>query len=367
MDAAFVHENPKDVLAAWYVYAGNRAALWPARIRKSNADVEDDFEVETLTRGLLAQHWRSERSKGVAADASLDLMEAVEREGLMNEYVLVSFARPGWTIPSLALAKLDLPRYRAYADAHLRDHRPVRPVRFFPADGPASPAIPGATLPPLESLDPQRTPCAANRAVIADALARWAAEEAELHGAPLAAANRAGFVRALEKVRTAAPFASRGATWVAPNVTDLHQIAGFCAVDEGRWADAVKVLAKAAALDPFHSVARGELALVYTHLRRLDDAERVAADALLVASNDCERARCLRQQGYVLIERGRLLEALQTYHRSLELGPSNKTAEHEIQVILSELRRVGGASAKAAADYRPPPASADINVTGCPR
>jgi Flp pilus assembly protein TadD len=240
-------------------------------------------------------------------------------------------------------------------------------VRFHPPDGLAAPAIPGATLPALSGLDPRATSCASNRARFADALGRWAAEESSLPGVPLAAADRTRFIRAIEKVRTAAPFSQRGATWVGPNVADLYQLAGFCAVDESRWADAERELTKAAALDPLQSSPRSELAFVYTRLHRLDEADRLASEALELATNDCERARSLRLRGYLAIERGQLLEALQAYHHSLELAPGNPTAEHEISVILTELRRVGGASAKAAAAYRPPPASPDVKVTACPR
>jgi len=367
MEASFIRANPKDVLVAWYVYGRDRVALWNARTDKAPPRAEDEFEIEVLTRRALVQEWAQLRAGGVAPDAYLDLMAEIEGEDLMNEYVLAWFARPGWTIPHTVLAKIHLDRYRAYAGAHLDGHRAVRPVRFHPPDGLAAPAIPGATLPALSSLDPRGTSCASNRGRFADALAQWAAEESSLPGAPLAAADRTGFVRAIEKVRTAAPFAQRGATWVAPNVADLHQLAGFCAVDEGRWVDAERALTKAAALDPFQSSPRSELAFVYAKLNRLDEADRLASEALELATNHCERARSLRQRGYLAIERGQLLEALQAYHQSLELAPGNATAEHEIDVILTELRRVGGASAKAAADYRPPPASPNVKVTACPR
>jgi len=367
MDAAFVKASPKDVLVAWYVYGGDRVALWHSRTDEASHRTEDEFDMEALTRSLLARNWSDMRAKGVAPDAYLDSMAEIEREGLMNEYVLVWFARPGWTIPPGVLGKVGLDRYRAYAGAHLVGHRAVRPVRFHPPAGRAVPEIPGATLPALSTLDPRATPCSASRARFAEALARWEVEESRLPGAPLAAADGAGFVRAIERVRAAAPFAQRGATWVGPNVADLHHMAGFCAVDEGRWADAERLLSKAAALDPLQSSSRSELAFVYTRLRRLDEADRLASEALELATSDCERARSLRQRGYVAIERGKLLEALQDYHRSLELAPGNATAEQEIKVILAELRRIGGASAKAAADYKPPPASPGLKVTACPR
>ena len=91
------------------------------------------------------------------------------------------------------------------------------------------------------------------------------------------------------------------------------------------------------------------------------------AEALPLATNDCERARLTRRQGYLQIERGRFLEALQTYNRSLELDPGHPIALKEIEVIISELRRQGGAAASQASGYVPPPRIPGLKTTTCPR
>ncbi|HEY8927001.1 MAG TPA: tetratricopeptide repeat protein [Polyangia bacterium] len=363
-DASFVRASPLEVLTRWLVYGGDRVALWSAQNRKRAGD---DFSMEAITRELLAKGWAEDRAKGAAPNADLDLMVEVEQAGLMDEYVLASFARPGWTVPAGSLAKLDVPRFRSYADRRLLGHRPIRPVRFYPKDAPAYPAPPGGTLPSVTTLAPPRTSCAAGRAGLTAALAQWFTEESQLEGAPLAAADRAGFLRALEKVREVAPFAEQGATWVLPSVADLHAVAGFCAVEERRWGDAERLLAKAVSLAPLTPGPYGELALVYDKQGRLDDAERTVTRALGLDPNSCEQARLLRQQGYILIDRGKLLEALHAYGRSLELAPGNPIATKEIDIVLGEMRRRGGTDAKTAEAYRPPPQSPDVRVTSCPR
>jgi len=366
VDIKAVRAEPKDVLAHWIGYAGDRAALWPALQTKNRA--ADDFFVEVVARQVLADGWAKDRAKGVAPNRHLDLTVRVEGAGLMPNYVLEAFARPGWFLAPGLLAKLNFPRFRAFAAKQLQGHRPTRPTFYFPENAPVYPRIPGAGLLPAgAAIDPGKVPCRDSAAPIAAALARWASERETFDGVPLAASDRTGFLRAVEKVHAVAPYSDQGVTWVARDVSDLFVVAGFCAVEEDRWTDAERLLREVIALDPLDGGTRGELALVYAHLRRLDDAERVMVDALPLATNNCERARLMRRQGFLQIERGNFMQALQTYGQSLELDPGNAVALKEIEVVLTEMRRQGGEAAVKATGYVPPPASPSLKVTSCSR
>jgi hypothetical protein len=154
---------------------------------------------------------------------------------------------------------MDLPAFDAWAEQHLVGHKPMRGAMFLPGDARLRPEPPGATLPAPATFAPERVPCASSRAALDAALSQWSEAERRLDGAPLAAADRAAFLRALAHARTLPPFSERGATWVSARVTDLYYIAGFCAADQQRWADAERLLLHAAALAPLETAARNEL------------------------------------------------------------------------------------------------------------
>lgn len=354
VDSTLIHGESKDVIAAWLVYGGQKVALWEARTPRRADQAADDFSFEVLARTVLASSWKQSREQGVPPNAELDLMVDLQREGLLEPYLLTYFAVPGWTIPPDALARLDFARFRAWAGGRLDGHAPRRHVALQPRDGHAFPIPAGAALPSPDDLDPRRASCAQSRGTLDLAMKRWAEEEARLAAAPVAAHDRRELVLTLEQVRHLRPFSERGVVWAAPKVKALHFLAGFCAVDDRRWDDAEKALTKTMALAPADGGPRAELAHVYMGLHRLDEADALLADALRLAAGDCERARVMRGQGYVLVERGRLLEAFQTYARSQELDPKSEVAKKEMAFILSELRRRGGADAAKVEGYTPP-------------
>jgi tetratricopeptide (TPR) repeat protein len=359
-----VKRESSTVIAQWILYAADKRALWGARVHPKPSDAGTDFTPELIARQLLATTWKKERAEGAPANAELDLMVELEREKLLAPYIVRYVARPGWRFSADNLKEMDFARFRRFAAERLAGHQHTTHVVFRPRDGLVFPEAPGKDLPEATDLDPRRLACTEGRARVDEALRRWSEEEARLPEAPVAARDADELVRSLERVKDVPPFSERGAIWVAPRVFTVHYVAGFCAVAGKRWADAEKALLKAAALVPADPVSRSELAHTYGLTGRHDQGDTLLNEALPLATNKCERARILRGQGFILVERRKLVEAYQVYAKSLELDPGSDVARREMEFIASELRRSGGASPTGTETF--PPAGIRTSVTSCP-
>ena len=346
IDEALVHVEPEPVLVAWLVYAANVGTLWNARTVPRNPDrTPDDLITELIAWRMLGEAWEKERAKGVAPNATLDAIVRVVHENLLEPYLLSSFSRPGLTVPAHVLVALDVPAFRSWAGQHLVGHTPIRGAMFYPKGVPRVPQPPGDSLPTPASVDPHHVPCVRSRRPIETALSQWDEESKHLDGAPLVATNREAFLKTLMRVHTMQPFATQGVTWVSTRVAELHFVGGFCAADEQRWADAERLLLRAASLAPLDAAAPGELAGIYARTGRLDEASVLLTATMPLATSDCERARLLRAQGYVSVERGKLLDAYYTYTRSLELDPGSPVGRREREYVKTALRSRGGPDA----------------------
>jgi hypothetical protein len=359
-----VKRESETVIAQWILYAADKRALWGARAQPKPNDAGTEFTPELIARELMARSWKEERAKGTPANAELDLMVELERERLLAPYIVRYVARPGWRFSADDLKKMDLARFRRFAAERLAGHQHTTHVVFRPRDGLAFPEAPGKELPESAGVDPRRLACTEGRGRVDEALRRWSEEEARLPEAPIAARDADELVRSLERVKDVPPFSERGAIWVEPRVFTVHYVAGFCAVAGKRWADAEKALLKAAALVPTDPVSRSELAHAYGLTGRHDQGDTLLNEALPLATNNCERARILRGQGFILVERRKLVEAYQVYAKSLELDPGSDVARKEMAFIVSELRRSGGASPSGTETFLP--AEIRTSVTSCP-
>jgi tetratricopeptide (TPR) repeat protein len=352
---------PEEQGAAWLAYALVHAAGSTEQPRR------DGYATEKEARATLAQTWSELRGKGAPADRYLDQLVAVQRAGWMREYVIATFAEPGWIIPADDVAALKLADFQRWAHAHIPDHRAVT-LAGVEVAGAAAPPAPGATLPASEAINPAHVPCARTRATVAEALRRWTAEEAALAGksqaVPLSTASGELLLAALDRAHTDGRFKGRGAALVSPRAVNVVFIAGFCAVEDGQPAAAEPLLRRAAALDPANANIRAELAHVLTAMKRLDDAEHEVDIGLGLATDHCHLGILWRKRGYLLFDRGKLVDAYAAYARSLEFDPGSDIPRKEMSLIVSELRRAGGYDAEALRHFEPHPMG-DVRVTKC--
>jgi Tetratricopeptide repeat len=367
VDAQLVHAESVPVIAAWMLYAANLETLWNSRTTPRNPDKTPDHLLsELIAWSMLAESWEKDRAKGEAPNATLDAVVAVVHDNFLEPYLLSAFSRPGLTVPPKVLASLDIPAFRAWSAQHLVGHTPIRGALFYPKGVPLVPQPAGDSLPSPAAFDPSHVPCADSRRPIEAALSQWDDEAKHLDGAPVVATSRAAFLQTLMRVRTMQPFAARGATWVSTRVAELHYIGGFCAADQQRWADAERLLLRAASLWPLDTAAPGELAGIYARAGRLDEASVLLTQIVPLANNDCERARLLRTQGFISVERGKLLDAYYTYTRSLELDPESPVGKRELEYVKTSLRSRGGPDA-GKIEGNPPANRLRISVSSCPR
>lgn len=349
----------QETAEAWIVYGVSRLAAVRARPASAHNQSRSDFAIELQARRDMLAYWRKLQSERDARDPYLDTLLAIEDAGLLEEYVLIGFGRPGWTLPPDALPALDLDAFLAYARENLVDHVTQTSCRVEDATRPEVPSIPGAALPHLEGgPDPIRCD---RLDELRGAWERWGAEERTLDGVALAADQPQELLAALQRVRSAPAIQERGVTWVSPKAADLSFVVGFCEIDRGNPAAALAPLREAVALSPLAPMWQLELATALMNTGRLDPAEREIAQVIASTEDPCILGMAWRRRGYLLIERGQLREAYEAYSTSLAYNPGNAIALHEIDLIEHELERMGGAVPRR---YMSPPRGA-VSVTRC--
>lgn len=370
-EQAAVNVDPQAVaqgaegLATWLAYGTVKAKLFEDRSGRSHNRSADDFALELAGRTAMADVWSRQRATAAKPNPYLDLLVDLQQAGLLDEYVVAFFARPGWTVPGEALAAFDLGAFTSWRSKRLDGHQPITLVAVVPASGRQWPEIPGAGLPSTNDLVPKKVPCASSVPRITQALAGWVKEEAVLDGAPLAAATREEFARLVDWARTQPQYQRRGVTWVSPAPADLHFLVGFCAVERQDLAEASRALGESVRLNPLAPGTRLELSHVLVLQKKLDEADRQIDGVLATTQERCELARAWRRRGYILVERGRLEEAYAAYQKSLDHDPSNRMALDEMVFIARELQRLGGSGARAFKPYQPSQTAPRQVVTEC--
>jgi len=347
-----------DLLGVWSVYGLALAS-------GAEKTGRDDYATEVTARSLLADSWKDLRAGKQLKDPYLDLLVEVRDAGFIDEYVLATLARPGWTLSGEELARLKLAPWTAWAATHLpADHRALTPVTVR-LRGVRASAIAGADLPAGE-LDPSKAPCATLQPAMDRAVAAWERQAAALRGAPLSIQLPSQTVPVLERLAGDPRVRRDGVVFVAPTAFEVMFAAGFCAVDRGDWRAAETMLRRAVELWPADANARGELVQSLIMQKRSDEADAQLDVALAFADSDCRRAILWRKRGYILFDRGKLVDAYRAYARSLELDPQSDLARSEMNLIVTTLRRAGSYDEKALAPLVAP-ATGKLPVTNCPR
>ena len=320
----------------------------------------DDYGIELAARTLLANFWNDRPAEERARDAYLQALVAVEQAGYLDEYVVVNLARPGWTIPAEALARLDLAGFAAWQREHLAEHRVETWAAIERAD--ALPArVPGEDLPSVAELNVGGEPCA-ELPKAAAAFAAWREEEARLPGAALVARDRAIFLAALALAREDAAYRGRDITWVSERAAEVSFLTGFCEIERQNVEASVEALRTAVRLEPLAAMSHLELASALIVARDLDASMREIQTAIALSDDRCRLGSAWRRKGYVEIELGRLDDAERSYRKSLEYDPQSKLARSELLIIAKQRAASGGEDDGST----PPPAAGEMTRSVCP-
>ncbi len=150
---------------------------------------------------------------------------------------------------------------------------------------------------------------------------------------------------ALEALAQLAGFAANGsaqeADLVGPGWCGAQFLAGFALINLGRSAEAQPWLQRAAEMEPTNALYLSELAEWYKTARQWDEAgplfERAEAAAQYAPAPiaNAVRARAIRGQGFVAIERGDLDKAEAEFRRSQTIDPDSPAAQSELAYIAS--------------------------------
>src|SRR5205814_581699 len=141
-------------------------------------------------------------------------------------------------------------RFQAFAERFLGQYETRLPVVVKPPNGKVWPDVPGDDFPDPAGLP--LGPLSCGRAIDERkaAWSRFAALEQRLGGVPVSAGSTIEFARHLMAAQQDKVYRSRGVTWVSPRVGHLAGLEGFCAVERKDWPEAMRTLARAAAIMP---------------------------------------------------------------------------------------------------------------------
>jgi tetratricopeptide (TPR) repeat protein len=348
-----------DLIALWSIYG---VALADAAERIGRAD----YAGEVSARALLADRWKELRAERQMHDPYLDRLAEVRDAGFIGEYVLAFLARPGWTVSGDELARLNAAAFRTWAASHLpRDHRAVTAATVR-LRGLTTAPPPGSHLPSTSDLNPAETPCGNLQPAIDRAVADWDREARALPSVPLAIELAEQTLPSLERLSRDPRARRDGVVFVSPAAVEILFDAGFCAVDRGDWPTAEKLLRRAVELSPANANVRGELVQTLIMEKRPDEADGQLELALAFSDSPCQTAMLWRKRGYILFDRGKLVDAYRAYARSLEFDPQSQLARSEMNLIVATLQHAGTYDEKILAPLVAP-ANGKMHVTNCPR
>ena len=349
--------QPPVVMGVWAAYAVVVAA-------QATTLGHLDFAIEVAAREHLAESWKKARAEQRATDRDLDLLADVQDAGLMREYVLSYLARPGWTVSADDLARLDFDRWESWQRAHLPpDHRAA--TGAIVTGLPPAP-VAGAELPGPE-IDPLHSSCQAVRPALERALAAWERQERALPALPLSVPSQDQLVLAFKQAAPSPRAQRNGIVLVSPRVLNVAFVAGFCAVDRAAWPAAEALLRHAVALSPATSNVRGELVQALIMEKRLDEADAELDAALALPDTACRKAALWRKRGYILFDRGKLVDSYRAYAHSLDFDAASPLARSEMTLIVKTLRAAGSYDEKVLAPLVAPAVPNQLRVTSCPR
>jgi hypothetical protein len=342
--------------AAWSVYGLARVKAYGDLKSVRHNPAADDYLIELRARAELAAFWRDQQGKpDVPSDSYLDRLVEIDAAGNLEEHVLASLFKPGWTIPAPELERID---WSALEHALPRGETPTY-ATARPRSGKLSSDIPGFALPDPIALHPSQVPCTQSLPTLRRAIADWERERVTLDGAPAPANSDAEFLALIAAAHDDPPFRTRGATWVSPRVYLVLFLAGFCANEIEDYPDAERWLESAMALVPTSPHAPNELTHALVFQRKFDRADAVIDHVLAITQDRCELARAWRRRGYIRFEQRRLDESRIAYQRSLEYDPDSKIARSELELLRRAIVANGGQP-----DWYVPPASRTL-VTDC--
>jgi len=344
---------------AWLAYAAAQAVAYKdLQQRKAGNGTADDFEIEVRARSTMAAYWREQlEANDVPPDPYLAKLVEINDAGFMDEYVIGTFAKPGWAIPSSGLEKIDLPAFWQWAGEHIADLKSPTYARIR-TDAPAlDEDIPGEDLPDPQQFALDRVPCTESLGPLSDAVENWELRAAGLAGAPVFAQDRRDFNWTLSRIRQMEPYRTKGVTWVSYRPAALAFMTGFCAVDVHDYARAERFLTAAVGMMPLNAMPKLELTQALIAQRKLEQADALVQLVIDTEQDKCEIAHAWRKRGYIRFEQGALEEARSAYKRSLELDPFSQVAISELQLLESEIAAHGGDPEP----YVPPPGEQSVS------
>ncbi len=346
-----------EVLGAWAGY-GVVLAADGDRIGR------DDFGREVSARERLADAWKKTRAEKSVRDPYLDLLVSVRDAGVMREYVLAYLASPGWTVTAADLARLDFDRWESWRSTHLpAGHQAVTAVKI---SGLRELPVPGSDLPGPDQVDPAQSSCQAVRPALERSLAVWNRQERALPALPLSIQLQDQMIPAFKQAARSPRARQNGVILVSPRALDVVFLAGFCAVDRAEWPAAEALLRRAVALSPGSSNVRAELVQTLIMQKRLDQADAELDAALALPDTDCRKAVLWRKRGYILFDRGKLVDSYGAYGRSLELDPASQLARSEMALIVKTLHAAGTYDEKKLVPLVAPAVPNQMRVARCP-
>ena len=343
--------------AGWLAYAAGRITALTEREKarnKSLNDSGDDFVIELAGRQALvsvASELSQEPDKPL--NPYFKTLSNISGAGFLDEYVVTTFSRPGWTIPSSALKAFDFKAFKDWLEKNPvgADH----PTNAFtdPSNGKRWPDSPGEDLLDPATLKLDHVSCPATQKALGPSLKVWKKTAASLQGRAISADNRGEFVLAMMNADKFGTINDGGLTWVSYRPAQLAYASGFCGVETGDLSLAAESLRLASELKPLWILPKLELAQVLILQKKLTDADEIVESVIQTATDRCDMAMSYRKRGYIRIDQGRLEESRTAYRKSLEYDPENPIALSELKLIGNEIKK----RSKSADDekYEPPP------------
>lgn len=156
---------------------------------------------------------------------------------------------------------------------------------------------------------------------------------------------------------------ARAITAQYPNHGTAWKVLGIALLQQGREAEALPAMVKAANLMPGDFEAQKNLGVVFQRQSQFADAQARFEQALGIKP---ESAEVQLNLGDVLIQQGRVIEAESNCRRAVELAPGFAEAHHSLGVALASQGRLADAAASfgRALESRPGFAEALINLGG---